>query len=70
VEADGRTLVRQAKAGFSVVSENAFRTAADFSPVNVDGTIYLYASGSMLPPNGSRTAEALPIPANLRVKSA
>ena len=55
VEADGRTLVRQAKAGFSVVSENAFRTAADFSPVNVDGTIYLYASGSMLSPNGSRT---------------
>ena len=48
VEADGRTLVRQSKAGFAVVSENASRTAADFSPVNVDGTIYLYASGSML----------------------
>ena len=55
VEADGRTLVRHAKAGFAVVTENAYRTAADFSPVNVDGTIYLYASGSMLTPNGSRT---------------
>ena len=55
VEADGRTLVRHAKAGFTVVTENAYRTAADFSPVNVDGIIYLYASGSMLAPNGSRT---------------
>ncbi|WP_164745237.1 family 43 glycosylhydrolase [Georgenia faecalis] len=52
--ADGRSLVRQSKTGFSVVSENAFRTAADFSAVNVDGTIYLYASGALNNEGNSR----------------
>jgi xylan 1,4-beta-xylosidase len=56
VEADGRTLTGRAKTGFRVLTENAFRTAADFTPLNVDGTIYLYASGGLGGPNNSRTA--------------
>ncbi|NHC12983.1 family 43 glycosylhydrolase [Motilibacter deserti] len=47
VEADGRNLVGRARTGFRVLSENAFRTVADFSAVNWDGTIWLYLSGSM-----------------------
>src|SRR5690625_1551274 len=52
--ADGRTLSGLSKSGFagpggnfSGIGENAFRTAADFSALNVDGTIYLYASGGL-----------------------
>ena len=52
--ADGRNLAGLSKAGFtppganfSAIGENAFRTAADFSALNVDGTIYLYASGAL-----------------------
>lgn len=52
--ADGRNLSGLSKSGFtgpgenfSGIGENAFRTAADFSALNVDGTIYLYASGGL-----------------------
>lgn len=52
--ADGRSLSGLSKSGFtaaggnfSAIGENAFRTAADFSALNVDGTIYLYASGGL-----------------------
>lgn len=53
VEADARSLVRAAKSGLGVLTENAYRTAADFSPIAVGDTIYLYASGSMLGANGN-----------------
>src|SRR3954469_18174569 len=54
VEADGRNLLRQAKTGFTLVSENAFRSMADFSAVNYDGTIWLYCSGN-IQTNGNQT---------------
>jgi xylan 1,4-beta-xylosidase len=47
VEADGRNLSGRAKAGFRALTENRYRTMADFSPVNYDGTIYLYCSGNL-----------------------
>jgi xylan 1,4-beta-xylosidase len=47
VEADGRTLSGRAKTGFRALTENRYRTMADFSPVNYDGTIYLYCSGNL-----------------------
>jgi hypothetical protein len=47
VEADGRTLSQRAKAGFRNLTENRYRTMADLSPVNYDGTIYLYCSGNL-----------------------
>lgn len=54
--ADGRSMVRQAKTGFALATENSSRTAADFSPILVDDTIYLYASGSMLGDTGNINA--------------
>lgn len=47
VEADGRSMNRQSSVGLGVLTENNYRTMADLSAVNYDGTIYLYASGDM-----------------------
>lgn len=52
----GRTLASRSSVGFSRISENSARTGADWSALNVDGTIYLYASGAMQnAPNNNRT---------------
>ncbi len=54
--ASGRTLSSRSSVGFTRISENSARTGADWSAVNVDGTIYLYASGAMQnAPNNNRT---------------
>ncbi|GIJ30669.1 hypothetical protein Vqi01_58310 [Micromonospora qiuiae] len=54
--ASGRTLASRSTVGFTRISENSARTGADWSAVNVDGTIYLYASGAMQSaPNNNRT---------------
>ncbi|MFD6679631.1 family 43 glycosylhydrolase [Micromonospora parva] len=54
--ASGRTLASRSTVGFSRISENSARTGADWSALNVDGTIYLYASGAMQnAPNNNRT---------------
>lgn len=54
--ADGRTLAGRSTRGFTRISENSARTGADWSALNVDGTIYLYASGAMQnAPNNNRT---------------
>src|SRR5699024_937148 len=52
--ADGRSLSGRSQSGFAGpggnflgIGANAFRTAADFSALNVDGTSYLYASGGL-----------------------
>jgi hypothetical protein len=47
VAADGRSTVRAAKSGLQVLTENGYRTAADFSPVAVGDTVYVYASGNI-----------------------
>lgn len=55
-EANGRQLASRASQGFGRISENWARTGADYSALNVDGTIYLYASGAMQgAPNNDRT---------------
>lgn len=54
--ASGRTLASRSTRGFTRISENSARTGADWSALNVDGTIYLYASGAMQSaPNNDRT---------------
>ncbi len=54
--ASGRQLASRSSAGFTRISENSARTGADWSALNVDGTIYLYASGAMQgAPNNDRT---------------
>lgn len=45
--ADGRDILGPSKDGFRLVIDNAVRTVADFSAVNYDGTIYVYASGNI-----------------------
>ncbi len=54
--ASGRQLASRSSVGFTRISENSARTGADWSALNVDGTIYLYASGAMQnAPNNNRT---------------
>lgn len=55
-EANGRQLASRSSQGFGRISENWARTAADYSGLNVDGTMYVYASGAMQgAPNNDRT---------------
>ena len=55
-EASGRQLQSRSTVGFSRISESWARTGADWSAVNVDGTVYLYGSGAMQgAPNNNRT---------------
>lgn len=55
-EANGRQLASRSSQGFGRISENWARTAADYSGLDVDGTMYVYASGAMQgAPNNDRT---------------
>ena len=60
VEADGRNLSGRAKANFRALTENRYRTMADFSPVNYDGTILPLLLGQPADQSGAVLHAGLP----------